>query len=552
MNLQAEPVTEALVEWLNDSESSIRSLRSSLDADRFCENYLGVIAAGRSDAASIADRLVRLVDDTFTQRVSLSTFLDDYIDAMSVTYKQSRVFLPSFTDSCLSDLHPQSPFRGLNYCWLVGEAYYALRRGHTQEAHDILQKLAGHIRSMPRRSTTTPQRAGRDVDADIVQIKEMLHGVITTRKWKWTDSFPYPCRTSTHFYLSGIRFYWGPIVERERTARRRSIGDSDRFSVQSTTSGLFSTSERYGYLLPATATAKRRAAVAEQLLGEVPIGSLALDLMDGAPTIADRKAVKYFDRWSDLVARATLPIVEETLADCDQVLTAPKKDRDRLCEQAQQALEARASKNPMRTFYFDCGLIASARRSLIGPTATPHVQYITTQASDPHNDPSGLGVEMFRRVRSHCGDGLRVYAQRGDHFAHPDLPVWTLVPVGAGLGDARTIWSNRSSHTAPILHGFEGRSTRLLRETIGKWGYDIRHHAGADALMVGLSSGTYARGDLPKEAMTAGTAFLFLCAAQSVGGPVRRMRSVQSELRGVPTSSAYSPVLTARDWTRLS
>lgn len=179
MNRLAEPVAEALVEWLDDSESSIRSLRTTLAADEFCDNYLGLIAAGRSDAEIIADRLVALVDNTFAQRISISAFLDDYIDAMSVQYQGRKLFMPSFTDSCLSSLHPRSPFRGLNHCWLMGEAYYALRRGDTQAAHDTLQKLENHLRNLPRRTTIELQRTGHDLDDDIIQIKKMLRDVVT-------------------------------------------------------------------------------------------------------------------------------------------------------------------------------------------------------------------------------------------------------------------------------------------------------------------------------------------------------------------------------------
>src|SRR5262249_2491248 len=154
-----------------------------------------------------------------------------------------------------------------------------------------------HLRSLPRRTTTELQRTGRDLDSDIVQIKEMLRDVVTQRKRAWTARFPYPCRTSTHYYLSGIRFYSSPMVEhtgRARLARARAIGDTDRFSVPSMSSGLFPPSERDGCLIPGHASTKRRADVAAQLLCQVPIGALALGLMDDVPTPADRKAAKHY------------------------------------------------------------------------------------------------------------------------------------------------------------------------------------------------------------------------------------------------------------------
>ena len=60
---------------------------------------------------------------------------------MAVQYHGMDVFLPCQSDSCLGAIGVGSPFRGLRYCWELGEASYALHRKQYDHCDQILDRL---------------------------------------------------------------------------------------------------------------------------------------------------------------------------------------------------------------------------------------------------------------------------------------------------------------------------------------------------------------------------------------------------------------------------
>lgn len=546
-------VANELTKWLAESIDSVEGLPTSLGAASFQSSYLRVLRAGLDQAQEVSDRFTTLIERWQSSDLQSARFLDEYIDAMSVAVDDEEVFLPSFSDSCLKDLRDRSPFRGLLYCWLLGEASYALRRGKTEEALTALHTLKTKLSVYGARSEGSLPPTDQ-LDRDIIQVKAMVTEVIMARKYGWTRNFYYPCRTSTHFYLSGIRFYWNPLVEGDwldPTASRSTSAENDRFCVQSTTSGLFSASERYGYLISSHASMKVKSEEAHALLEQIPVGSLTLDLTNDRPQRADRVAAVYFERWSSRVARKTLPIVNDAVLSCERVLDTPARKRRRMRKEVADEFENMSGKNPMRTFYFDSGLLAVARRAYHHPEQSPMVQYLTTTRSNPAVDDSDAGPEMLSAVRKYCGTGLKVYVEPRFTFSRSELSQWTLVPLGPGLRDARTIWSNRSEASAHIVHGFEGRSSGYL---INRSKRALRLAPALDsAADVGLKSslGIATGGTFTPDWLLITTLAALLGATTAAGETALGMHRVHKELRGVPTSNRYKEVQSLKDWAHI-
>jgi hypothetical protein len=436
----------------------------------------------------------------------------------------------------------------LRYCWELGEASYALHRKQYDQCDQILDRL---LREMTAREGSI---AAESPDDSIRQVKAILRDIVLPIKDDWTKVFPYPCRTSSHFYLSGIRFYWNPLLRSYRARRghpaQRNFGASDRYCVQSTSSGLFSARERYGFLVPFGLEQRAQRKAVDDLLEAIPVGSLRLDLSDAEPLEADRHALTYFENWSRLVTDRATPIVARAKEELAVAKQRRDSERDQELSQVSARLDQRAGKNPMRTFYFDCGLLAIAQRHRDDPSGTPYVQYLTTQASNPRSDPSGRGQRMFNQIIGAYGPGLRIYAEPSSSFGHPQLATWTLVPYGRELRSARALCSFRQQSATPIMHGFEARLDRRISEQALRAMRDgksdtfafVATTAVAELLDPSIASAA---------AMGGALTLLLACAIQTATGTVLNSgspHSIQRELGRVPGSQHYLRIQELADW----
>jgi hypothetical protein len=527
----------------------VGSLPDNLGLSAFRDDYINLLATARGQLGTVEHNLVTLTQEAASGRLNGSGILDQYIDAMAVQYHGLDVFLPCQSDRCLGAIGAGSPFRGLRYCWELGEASYALRRKEYDHCDQILDGL---LREMTARGAPI---AGVSPDDNIRQAKAIFRDIVLQVKDDWTKVFPYPCRTSSHFYLSGIRFYWNPLLRSSWASRgsgtHPNFGPSDRYCVQSTSSGLFSARERYGFLVPLGLEQRAQRRAVDELLEAIPVGSLRLDLSDPEPVEADRQALTYFENWSRLVTDRATPIVvraKEELAAARQLRDSIEQKEE--LKQVSARLEQRAGKNPLRTFYFDCGLLAMAQRHRDDPSGTPYVQYLTTQASDPRSDPSGRGQRMFNQIIGTYGRGLHIYAEQSTSFGHPQLARWTLVPYGRGLHGARTLCSYREQSATPIMHGFEARLGRRISEQALRTVRDRKSDA------IGLLGATTATelldpSTLSAAAMCGALTLLLTCAIQTSTGTALNSgnpHSVHHELGRVPESQRYRRIQELADW----
>lgn len=544
-----QSIQDSLSGWINRAERSVGSLPDNLGLSAFRDDYVNLLATARGQLGTVEHNLVTLTQEVASGRLNGSGILDQYIDAMAVRYHGLDVFLPCQSDSCLGAIGAGSPFRGLRYCWELGEASYALRREQYDHCDQILDGL---LREMTARKGPI---AAVSPDDNIRQAKAILRDIVLPIKDDWTKVFPYPCRTSSHFYLSGIRFYWNPLLRSYWSSRghdtRSNFSRFDRYCVQSTSSGLFSARERYGFLVPLGLEQRGQRKAVDDLLEAIPVGSLRLDLSDPEPVEADRQALTYFENWSRLVTDRATPIVaraKEELAAARQLQDSIEREEALLAVGSR--LEQRAGKNPLRTFYFDCGLLAMAQRHRDDPNGTPHVQYLTTQASNPRSDPSGRGQRMFNQIIATYGPGLRIYAEQSASFEHPQLATWTLVPYGRELRGARALCSFRERSATPIMHGVEARLDRRISEQALRTVRDRRSDA------VGLLAGTAATellapSTLSAAAMGGALTLLLACAIQTSTGTALNpgnAHSVHHELGRVPRSRHYRRIQELADW----
>jgi hypothetical protein len=526
----------------------VGSLPDNLGLSAFRDEYMDVLATARGQLGTVEHNLVTLTQEAASGRLNGSGILDQYIDAMAVRFHGMDVFLPCQSDSCLGAIGAGSPFRGLRYCWELGEASYALHRKQYDHCDHILDRLLGEM------TARGDSIAAVSLDDYIRQAKAILRDIVLPIKDDWTKVFPYPCRTSSHFYLSGIRFYWNPLLRSYWVPRGHdthpNFSPSDRYCVQSTSSGLFSARERYGFLVPLGLEQRAQRKAVDELLEAIPVGSLRLDLSDPDPVETDRQALTYFENWSRLVTDRATPIV----ARAKEELAAARQRQDSIEQdellQVSARLDQRAGKNPLRTFYFDCGLLAMAQRHRDDPSGTPYVQYLTTQASNPRSDTSGRGQRMFNQIIGAYGPGLRIYSEQSASFGHPQLATWTLVPYGRELRGARALCSFRQQSATPIMHGFEARLDRRISEQALHTVRDRKSD------VVGLLAATAATELLEPSALSAAAmggalTLLLACAIQTSTGTAFNSgnpHSVQRELGRVPRSQHYRRIQELADW----
>jgi hypothetical protein len=484
-NRSLDGVHAFLASWISTTKDDLDNLNTAEWLTQFDHDYRVVLANAETNLEGLTNRLGSLVDQLDEGRAPADELMYTYIQSLSVTIDDEEIFLPSFSDRCLKDLarhpvHPGglSPFRGLYYAWQLGEASYDFAlSNHLLHRRSPMHALAVHFRSagfskmrkllaeqlasdfaQQQRSNYAEYAASLEVadaiattpDALVQQIgkvKRAFNKITSRLKWRWIHLIPYPCRSSTHFYLSGVRFYTNALTSPGSV----DWTDADRFAVNSTDSGLMVPAERYGMPLPDSSDFDLTAA----LLEELPIGSLTLDFSSDASTNADCLSLRYFERWSRLVTARAYSAVTQSLNLLDHC-HAPGHGETLDTELAVGYFMDAAAKNPMRTFYFDSGLLAAAATSKAGG---PRVQYVTTRRSRASRDPRDPARTMIQDLIERYGDGLDLLMTFEQDWPADKafLRRWTLTPLGPNLAHRTCcIWSERESSVKKISHGYEG------------------------------------------------------------------------------------------------
>lgn len=466
-------------DWLADTATTLDVARQ-VGWEDFVQQYEAVLRAATEQFPTISDRLTDLMRDA--HKLQPHRFLHEYVDAMSVSIENDRVFLPSFSDQCLwqvvSGPDPSlglSPLRGLYYAWRMSEIASTFQSHQPRSlvrAYNKLENLlndrlaadfaaqgasADYIR-YERTLRNDPPSA--QWDAQIENTKRAIRTVAAPLKWRWIHLFPYPCVTSSHFYLSGVRFYHNAHIH-----HTVDQGPDDRYCVHSTDSGLAAPSERYGMLMPAGADPE----IAMELLEEIPPGSLLLDLSADQATPDDRANLKFFENWSRLITARTHSIVSETLSMRSYGTKRNRAHRSSLYGRLGRAYYLEAlTKNPMRTFYFDTGILGAARLAV--RDGLPKVQYATTRRTkiQKKGRQGAAGRAMLEQLFGKYGDGIEFYVSDGAEWPSEGMAAWTLVPIGPNLTSRTScLWSIRGADSRKISHGIEGlRRDAYLREAV--------------------------------------------------------------------------------------
>lgn len=472
---KAEAELYTIQDWLADTQAAL-NLLSHMDWSDFVKRYNLVLRAAVEQLSSINDRLAALVRNS--ARLKPGEFLVRYVEAMSVRTQDHKIFLPSFSDECLWEVVKGSsidlsPFRGLYYAWKLGEIAYLFQQSRKMgSAFKMLDKLLVDRleRDYARQSSLSSgyreyEEALRGSPSNPVWIKQIeqakiaFREVTVPRKWKWIHLLPYPCRTQIHFYLSGIRFYHNAHLGDPKTL---DFEVNDRYCVNSADSGLVVPEERYGMLLPAGADKD----MANELITEIPPGSLLLDLSNQNATEEDCQALKYFENWSRLITAKAYAIATETLSLHSYARRRGNLHRASLYEKLARGTYLDAlSKNPMRTFYFDTGIYGAAR--LAARLGFPKVQYVTTRRTRVGRSKGDPGRHMLDTLFTSFGDGIEFYLTKGVEWPERTMATWTLTPSGRQLPHRTScLWSIRGSQNRKIVRGMEGLKRHVYAQRV--------------------------------------------------------------------------------------
>ena len=530
-------------EWLSSTSARLDLARRAGWND-FADRYEALLRAAGEQIPTMSDRLRDLVRSA--DHLKPHQFLFKYVEAMSVSVGREHIFLPSFSDQCLWDVVKDSPtglspLRGLYYAWKMSEIAYLFQGPPSTRklAFDKLQDLMGPLSAdyaaqAPGADYRRYEAVLRDDQQDrrwnnqIESTKRAIRSIASPLKWHWIHLYPYPCTTSSHFYLSGMRFYHNAHL-----GTATDFPSDDRYSVHSTDSGLVSPVERYGILMPSGADA----GVADKLLAEIPPGSLLLDLSRESATSEDRANLPYFENWSRLVTAKAYYSVAETLS-----IHAYSKTRTRYHRNSTYSNLARAyyledlTKNPMRTFYFDTGILGAARLAI--RSGLPKVQYVTTRHTKVAKGKAGApSRRMLDSLFDGFGDGIEFYYVDSADWPEPGMAAWTLVPIGDKLPTKTScIWSIRRADSRKISHGLEGLRRDAYLQNVVSPGELMTE--GVEAVAGGIFGGAV----LPGQVVTG----VILGGLLGTGLNVKRVRdrttNIIQAISDVPRNPTYSRI----------
>lgn len=443
--------------WIEGIEKDIQAY-DVIWLKEFSENYGRVLRAAKNQIDEIESKLSRLEARLDREIICPEDLFTEYVSASSITVDDEEIFLPSYSDECLKYLIKtsntnMSPFRGLYYCWILGDIAYLFINGKSKKAEEKLINLSDELsldyelqKKHSKSMDSCNDCSGANIALDekkklhISQVKQAIRNVIFKVKKSWIIARPYPAKTSTHFYLSGLRFYHYPHIMNANQALDFS---KERYYVQATDSGLFKPQEHYGMILESDNPDE-----AEELIGELPPGSLAIDISQDEATEDDFNNLVYFEKWSKLITQKAYFVVQETL----DLLSSG------LPHNAKSLFLRTVTKNPARKFYFDTGIFKAAVLAAEGKL--PRISYLTTnksKVSDKMYKASKKILEQFLDgTRKNANHGLEYFLLEDDGWSgrYIDLSKLTLIASKQLSRFTNCIFSIRDKKTKKIAHGF--------------------------------------------------------------------------------------------------
>ena len=386
----------------------------------------------------------------------------NYVDSLTFSYQDEEIFLPCFSDSCLIDIVCSytylSPFRGLFIGWKLGELLKSTQQNFIwksklkrfrSEIYNIYQQQ-NHLNSefLEYKRSLLSCKINSSLRNHIVLIKKSLREIIFKIKWDWISLIPYPSITSTHFYLSGIRFYLYPLITNNLSKSDIDV-EKEKFYVNSTDSGLFKISEHYGMLSDTVEPDE-----ADELLTNLPPGSLCLDIEISEVTNNELNNIKYFESWSNLITNKAFHIIEETL----ELISLGYEEKAKLF------FINSVSKNPLRKFYFDTGIYKAIKLASRG--LYPKVSYLTTYKSKVNSKYFNSSSKLLNEYIKLSGNkGLDYYLlEQGWENEYNPLSKLTLIPSSELSRYTKYLFSVRKDELKKIAHGISYRSYFFIKD----------------------------------------------------------------------------------------
>lgn len=445
--------------WINDSIRVMEKLQSGeirSISDEFLNKYIEVLKSAKQQIDSVQAKIAEFIKKLEKKNIAREDLLLSYTNAMTIDYEGEGVFLPSFTDNILKELSKEtteilSPYRGLYLGWKLGEIYHKWTKKKKIPKGELVELLSETSRfveySRSDKYSIYLNKLGRDekFDRHIKRVKQSLKKVVFERKWIWEKILPYPPITSTHFYLSGIRYYLYPALYGSKKLLKLHV-DRERFHVNSTDSGLFKPSEHYGSVLQSNEIEEIK-----ELLEVLPPGSLMLDVVkedNGTldwnieATNTDRQNLIYFEIWSKKISEFAAEILSNTL---NRIDIGRQKE-------AYEYFKLQIGKNPLRKFYFDTGIYQAVLLSKKFKNLFPKVFYLTTAKSKVYKDEFDVAWSI---LEAYLENGIEYHYLQLDGWKDDFTPlsILTLFPT-EGLSKLTSyLSSEREKEAKKISHG---------------------------------------------------------------------------------------------------
>ncbi len=254
---------EIIETWINTTQKIIQSYSNFPPLAGFIREYHNILQKAKIEIWS-KEKNISTLKERIENNRDPQEILNCYEEVMTFRIDKKELFLPSFSDECLKELTKSSlfilsPFRGLYYGWKLGEIYRLFEKGKNDiaisdllslmkevELNKLLQSSKNYYLDYMEAIENASENLHPSLDIQISTLKKAMREIVFKIKAKWLGyGFPYSALTSTHFYLSGIRFYLNPLILQDNV----EFKGNERFYVQSTDSGLYKIEEHYGTIL---------------------------------------------------------------------------------------------------------------------------------------------------------------------------------------------------------------------------------------------------------------------------------------------------------------
>lgn len=480
-------ITNLLDLWIDNVLNYI-SKYNKYPFEQFVKRYNFILNTAKNNLDNINKKFSKL-DTLLDENISQNRIFASYIESLSFDIDEEKLFLPCFSDQCLkeiiqSSLLPISPFRGINIGWMLGEISTLI-----QQKRDFLPKLLVLQKdlSLQYYLQSNGNTNYYNEYCNVLQnpyeneflvthtrhVKSAFRDFAFNIKWNWISLFPYPSLTSTHFYLSGIRFFLDPIINNSLNDYNIDV-TNQRYFVNSTDSGLFKLSEHYGLLLDSDDPDE-----SEEILNRLPPGCLLLDLENEDVTKNELKNLKHFEDWSKIITQKAYHLVEDTLD-----LISSNYDT-----KAKILFQNAVSKNPLRKFYFDSGIYKTILLASEGKV--PKISYLTTPKSKVNEKLFNVSKSLlnsFLNASTNGSSGIEYFIlERGWKAEYEPLSTYTLVPSPDISFSTKFLFSIRDNEAKKIAHGISYNGFFLANEIQ----HEMKKYDIGDFIAMGFSAGTF-------------------------------------------------------------